>query len=236
VPFWVASGKSISIINNINKWVPFWVTPGKSHVTFGGDLTKVISYPLNTTSSYLIIPYHSIIKTVVSSRDVIHSYGLYSFGCKIDAIPGRFNLAFSIKPLIRGLFRGFCFELCGTNHTSMIINVLSLSHGILSWIRSRFCGFLLFKNCCTIVYLYVSVISLGGWFTECAWLFNVVWFLIILVLVFLEMDVMVMGVVRRTLRLFRNLILLGLVMLLRRRMSLTWKVRLSLHVMYLSQG
>ena len=88
--------------------------------------SKIISYPLNTTSSYLIIPYHSIIKTVVSSRDVIHSYGVYSFGCKIDAIPGRFNLAFSIKPLIKGLFKGFCFELCGTNHTSMIINILSL--------------------------------------------------------------------------------------------------------------
>lgn len=90
------------------------------------DANAVVSFPLNTTSSYLIIPYHSIIKTVVGSRDVIHSYGVYSFGCKIDAIPGRFNLAFSIKPLIRGIFRGFCFELCGTNHTSMIINCLSL--------------------------------------------------------------------------------------------------------------
>ncbi len=89
---------------------------------------KVISYPLNTTSSYLIIPYNAIIKTVVGSRDVIHSYGVYSFGCKIDAIPGRFNLAFSIKPLIRGIFKGFCFELCGTNHTSMIINLLSLNY------------------------------------------------------------------------------------------------------------
>ena len=87
---------------------------------------EVISYPLNTTSSYLVIPFHSVIKTVVSSRDVIHSYGVYSIGCKIDAIPGRFNLTFSIKPLIRGIFKGFCYELCGTNHTSMLINVLSL--------------------------------------------------------------------------------------------------------------
>ena len=103
-----------------------YANPAVRDGTCSLETNKVICYPLNTTSSYLIIPYHSIIKTVVSSRDVIHSYGVYSFGCKIDAIPGRFNLAFSIKPLIKGLFKGFCFELCGTNHTSMIINLLSL--------------------------------------------------------------------------------------------------------------
>ena len=85
---------------------------------------RIMKFPLNTCSSYLIIPYHSIVKTVVSSRDVVHSFGVYSLGVKVDAIPGKFNLLFSVKPLIRGIFKASCYELCGLNHTSMIANLL----------------------------------------------------------------------------------------------------------------
>jgi len=85
---------------------------------------QVMTSPLNTVSSYLVIPYQSVMKTVISSRDVVHSYGVYPLGLKMDAIPGRFNMAFSVKPLIRGIFKANCYELCGLNHTGMINNVL----------------------------------------------------------------------------------------------------------------
>ena len=45
----------------------------------------------------------------------------YCFGIKIDAIPGRINLASTLRSLFKGEHRGFCFELCGQGHSSMLI-------------------------------------------------------------------------------------------------------------------
>ena len=58
---------------------------------------------------------------------MIHSLGFYSFGIKIDAIPGRINLADTLRSLFKGEHRGFCFELCGQGHSSMLIVGLLLS-------------------------------------------------------------------------------------------------------------
>jgi heme/copper-type cytochrome/quinol oxidase subunit 2 len=91
------------------------------------DTNQKVS-PLNTCSSYLLTPFHSLLKSVVTSNDVVHSYGVYTLGIKIDALPGRFNLAYAVKPLIRGVFKASCFELCGLNHTSMIANMLCLKN------------------------------------------------------------------------------------------------------------
>ena len=52
---------------------------------------------------------------------MIHSLGFYCFGIKIDAIPGRINLASTLRSLFKGEHRGFCFELCGQGHSSMLI-------------------------------------------------------------------------------------------------------------------
>jgi cytochrome c oxidase subunit 2 len=48
-------------------------------------------------NNFILLPLYATIKTVVTSIDVIHSLGIFSFGCKIDAIPGRLNLAFSLR-------------------------------------------------------------------------------------------------------------------------------------------
>jgi len=74
------------------------------------------------TNSLLLIPCFSTIRFFVFSFDVIHSLGIYAFGIKIDAIPGRFNFASTIRTLNKGFNKGFCFELCGTGHSSMLIN------------------------------------------------------------------------------------------------------------------
>ena len=50
------------------------------------------------------------------------------FGIKIDAIPGRINLASTLRSLFKGEHRGFCFELCGQGHSSMLIVGLILFH------------------------------------------------------------------------------------------------------------
>jgi heme/copper-type cytochrome/quinol oxidase subunit 2 len=70
---------------------------------------------------FLIIPLWTSFKIIVFSFDVIHSLGFYCFGIKIDAIPGRINLASTLRSLFKGEHRGFCFELCGQGHSSMLI-------------------------------------------------------------------------------------------------------------------
>lgn len=70
------------------------------------------------------------------SYDVIHSVGFYSVGIKMDAIPAKINLSQSIRTLQKGQYRGFCFELCGNGHTSMLLSsiVIIFSSSIISLI------------------------------------------------------------------------------------------------------
>ena len=75
-------------------------------------------------SQYILLPIHSFIRIIVYSFDVIHTLGFYSFGIKIDAIPGRVNIATTLRLLWKGEYRGKCFELCGQGHLSMNLIVL----------------------------------------------------------------------------------------------------------------
>ncbi len=70
------------------------------------------------------VPIYSFIRLFVYCFDVIHTLGLYYWGMKIDAIPGRINLANTVRLLWKGEYRGKCFELCGQGHLSMFINSL----------------------------------------------------------------------------------------------------------------
>ncbi len=59
---------------------------------------------------------------------MIHAIGFYSTGVKIDAIPGRINLASTLRSLFKGEHRGFCFESCGQGHAATLIVGLSFVH------------------------------------------------------------------------------------------------------------
>merc|ERR1712150_339052 len=66
------------------------------------------------------LPYNVVVRAIVRSADVLHSWALPSLGVKVDACPGRLNQ----QALIRyrpGLFYGQCSEICGTNHRFMPI-------------------------------------------------------------------------------------------------------------------
>nr|YP_007475017.1 cytochrome c oxidase subunit 2 [Amblyomma cajennense]AFU55266.1 cytochrome c oxidase subunit 2 [Amblyomma cajennense] len=80
------------------------------------------SFRLLETDNNLIIPFNTMIKFLITSADVIHSWTIPSLGMKMDAIPGRLNQTFSIakRP---GLFFGQCSEICGTNHSFMPISL-----------------------------------------------------------------------------------------------------------------
>jgi len=84
---------------------------------------KIIKLPfyLWDINTYILLPIYSFIRLFLYSFDVIHTLGFYSWGIKIDAIPGRINLATTLRLLWKGEYRGKCFELCGQGHLSMIM-------------------------------------------------------------------------------------------------------------------
>jgi len=71
-------------------------------------------------NTIVILPLLASIKFLVYSYDVIHSLGIYSLGIKLDAIPGRYNVTSIIRTLFKGEHKGFCYELCGYGHSSMV--------------------------------------------------------------------------------------------------------------------
>jgi len=66
------------------------------------------------------LPYGVVVRVIVSSIDVLHSWALPSLGVKVDACPGRLNQQALIghRP---GVFYGQCSEICGSNHRFMPI-------------------------------------------------------------------------------------------------------------------
>jgi heme/copper-type cytochrome/quinol oxidase subunit 2 len=88
---------------------------------FNQTYHQLYFYYLFDISAYLIIPLYSYVKLYLYSFDVIHTFGIYSWGSKIDAIPGRINLASTIRLLEKGEYIGYCYELCGQGHLSMYL-------------------------------------------------------------------------------------------------------------------
>ena len=77
-------------------------------------------------SQYILLPIYSFIRLLIYSFDVIHTLGFYSWGIKIDAIPGRINSASTLRLLWKGEYRGKCFELRGQGHVVMLLQSLLL--------------------------------------------------------------------------------------------------------------
>jgi heme/copper-type cytochrome/quinol oxidase subunit 2 len=76
--------------------------------------------------SFLVLPASTAIRLLVTSADVIHSFALPALALKVDAIPGRLNLA-GLLIARPGVFYGQCSELCGVLHGFMPIGLKALS-------------------------------------------------------------------------------------------------------------
>jgi cytochrome c oxidase subunit 2 len=66
----------------------------------------------------LVIPVDEKVEFQLSSHDVIHSFYVRDFLCKLDVIPGRDN-RFVVTPRQIGTFHAQCAELCGLDHSLM---------------------------------------------------------------------------------------------------------------------
>lgn len=71
------------------------------------------------TNKMLHVPVDKPVIAKVTSRDVIHSFGLPNFRVKIDAIPG-IVLPTWFEARKTGSFNIACSQLCGANHANMV--------------------------------------------------------------------------------------------------------------------
>jgi cytochrome c oxidase subunit 2 len=78
--------------------------------------------PLLAADERMVIPAGKVVKFLVTSNDVIHSFAMPAFWTKIDANPGQINETW-VKVDRPGVYFGQCSELCGARHGFMPIAI-----------------------------------------------------------------------------------------------------------------
>ncbi|HMG48100.1 MAG TPA: cytochrome c oxidase subunit II [Allosphingosinicella sp.] len=85
----------------------------------------------------LVVPRGAVVKVLVTSNDVVHSWGVPAFWVKMDAVPGRINETW-FQAERTGVFYGVCYELCGARHGYMPIAVEVVTPAqFRQWVASR---------------------------------------------------------------------------------------------------
>ena len=70
----------------------------------------------------IAVPVGAVVHMLITSRDVIHSWTIPSFGSKMQAVPGRITATW-FKAEKTGIYYGQCSVLCGAKHSAMPIAV-----------------------------------------------------------------------------------------------------------------
>jgi cytochrome c oxidase subunit 2 len=90
-----------------------------------GNPAKVDDYLLKVDNP-LVVPVDKKVRIITTAADVIHAWGVPSFGVKQDAIPGFVRDTW-FKATKVGDYYGQCVELCGKEHAFMPIHVKVMS-------------------------------------------------------------------------------------------------------------
>jgi cytochrome c oxidase subunit 2 len=85
----------------------------------------------------MVVPVGATVKLIITSNDVVHSWGVPAFWTKLDAVPGRLNETW-FRADRAGLYYGACYELCGARHAYMPIAVEVVSPAqFAAWVGAR---------------------------------------------------------------------------------------------------
>jgi len=85
----------------------------------------------------VVVPVDSVVKVIVTSNDVVHSWAVPAFWTKMDAVPGRLNETW-VKVDKPGVYFGQCSELCGARHGFMPIGVEVVPQAqFAQWVASK---------------------------------------------------------------------------------------------------
>lgn len=95
-----------------------------------------------SSSGELVLPVHKRIRFDVTSKDILHSFWIPGFRVKIDAVPGRTTQVWVTTEETGSYNEDFnlriqCAELCGLNHTTMMMPVRVVEQGEFdSWLEA----------------------------------------------------------------------------------------------------
>jgi cytochrome c oxidase subunit 2 len=116
-----------------NQWYWSWKYPEDQGGGFGFDQImkpeadlKPGELRLLAVDNEAVVPVNEVIAVQLTSSDVIHAFGIPSFGVRMDAIPGRLNQTW-FKVEKEGVYYGQCFFICGKDHAYMPIAVRAVS-------------------------------------------------------------------------------------------------------------
>ena len=85
----------------------------------------------------LTVPAGRPVKLIMTSQDVIHSFGIPAFRITQDVIPGRYSYEW-FEATEPGEYHLFCREYCGTQHSGMIGTVRVLKPAdYKKWVEGR---------------------------------------------------------------------------------------------------
>ena len=74
----------------------------------------------------LHVPLGRAIKLLLTSQDVIHDFFVPAFRIKTDVLPGRYMMVW-FQPSRAGVYRLFCAEYCGTQHSGMLGHIVVMA-------------------------------------------------------------------------------------------------------------
>jgi len=108
-----------------HQWYWSYEQSDLSLVSFDSYMSHSSLRLLGTDS--LLTTYSSLVlRFLITSADVLHSFAVPSLGLKADAVPGRLNSlsTYLDRP---GVFYGQCSEICGANHSFIPIGLQVIS-------------------------------------------------------------------------------------------------------------
>ena len=93
--------------------------------------------PLLAVDERMVVPVGKVVKFIVTSNDVIHSFGVPALWQKMDANPGQLLETWA-KIDRPGVYFGQCSELCGARHAYMPIVIEAVSpERYAAWVASK---------------------------------------------------------------------------------------------------
>ena len=131
---------TVKVIGNQWYWTLEYETPEGEVFSFDSllladeDAAAAGKPRLLAVDEPMVIPYGVVVRFVVTSADVLHSFAVPAFGIKEDAVPGRLNETWAevTRP---GIYYGQCSELCGTGHAYMPNEIHAVSEEeFLKWL------------------------------------------------------------------------------------------------------
>ena len=88
----------------------------------------------------VVVPINKVVHVLVTSKDVIHSWVIPSFGVRQDGVPGRVAATW-FKADRPGIYYGVCSELCGRDHAFMPVAVRVVAEDVYNkWVDIRKAG------------------------------------------------------------------------------------------------